>query len=293
MGIEQQTDDEDADMAAGFSGEDEASDDEVLQTAADKKPAAAPAPTPAPAPAAEAPAPTPAPAPAPAPAVDPFASMPAEVRALLAEVPSLRAENQSMRRELGQVRALQREIEQIRRAMQPSAAPTPAPQAEPKRGPKLSAIATDLPEVAEAIEELRAEMQAAVPATPAPAPAPAPAAADDPVSAEERVLNRMRPTWGNDVQSVEFKLWLGTQPADYAQTVRTTGQADVLLEALQRHDAYRESLRSQQATLDNSRQRRIERAVTPRGEGRRQQPARVAAGDDEEDDMAEGFRQGR
>lgn len=217
-------------------------------------------------PAAAAPVAAPAEAAAPA-AADPYADLPAPVRELIAEFGTVKHELKTV---AGRNAALQRELDKLRNtAAAPVAAPAPAvPRA------KRDQVAQELPEVAEALDEVREYVDQMVKAktTEQQPPAAPQGEADDP---EIAVLNEERSTWAQDIQSTEFQLWLGRQPADYQNRVRTTTRAAVLVGALSKFDQFRSVVDTRmQAAAEAARKRqdRAAAAVTPQGSGARGAP---------------------
>lgn len=200
-------------------------------------------------------------APAPAePAVaieDPYKDLPEPVRQAIAKVNNLEIQ---LRTANGRIAALQSDKDKSR--SQPAASPAPAP-AEPAR-PNFDKVRQELPEVADAIEEMLNQRNA----TQAPAPAPANAAAT--ADANEAKLNEtmaaVYPDWDKKMVSPEFGLWLGQQPRDVQDTIATTSDIGVAVKHLRQFDAYQD--RVQQATtqsVDATKQRRLAAAAQPSG----------------------------
>lgn len=190
---------------------------------------------------------------------DPYAGLPDPVRNALAAIPVL---EQRLRSAEGRVAALQREKAQ---------ATQPAPTTEAPRNSKLDALRNELPEVAEALQEvmqtrgpdpeqlrteLRAELQAEL---------------------QEELLVERRPNWAKEVTSDAFNAWLLTQPAEDQQRVRGTRRASDLLGALAKFDAHVAEQQRRQQGQQRS-ERRLAAAVTP-SSGARRAPAKS------EDDM--------
>lgn len=212
-----------------------------------------------------------------APAVDPFAGLPPQVRDLLAAIPTMRAELETVRRVANMVPALQSRLDRMHQ--QPATEQVPA-----RRSSKIDAIREDLPEIADALDELAAGLpQRQEPA----APAPAPAVQADP---QEEVLSSVRPTWADDLNSSDYQLWLSTQPRDVQQRANTTTKAVEILATLTAFDLYRQQTQSTRQT-NQSRTTRMAAAVNPQGDGRRQ--SRAAPEDDEDAAFAAGFNKVR
>lgn len=282
------------DSAAIAAAEEAAFAEEFANEEGDPDPAPKPVtddanPTPSPAPTPSAPTASPAPAPAAQPDVDPYADLPPEIRDVLAELPTLRHEAESNR---GRVAALNRTLEETRAELtRVKTAPTPPP--EPPRSDKLDKVRGELPEVAEAIEDYFAKMtkaaappQQAAPAAPAaPVQSPAPPPATDP---ELELLNKEYAGWDKKIDSTDFKLWLGRQPAEYQQEVMRTQRSGVLITAMNRFDR---DVGGAQATaqpaskVTQQRAGRIAAAVTPQGAAR-PGAVRASAPQTEEDGFA-------
>jgi len=252
--------------------------------------------TPAPAPAATEPATTavaPAEPVAPSPAAnpaepvvedDPFAALPAPVRELLAKIPALEqratAAEQIARTAQGRVASLQSRFERQH------VEPTPAPPAPPKF-PKLEAIRNELPEVAEALDEVVNATAPKPPTTP-PAVPPRQEPAQIESDPQSDALDELRPSWAQDMVSADFQLWLSTRPAEFQRTVNATDKARDILGALGQYDQYKQTLSTRQ-NLDAQRNTRIAGALTPQGDGRRS-GGRTAPVDDEDAAFEAGFR---
>ncbi len=211
-----------------------------------------------------------------APAVDPFAGLPPQVRDLLAAIPTMRAELETVRRVANMVPALQSRLDKMHQQ--------PATEQVPASRSKRDAIREDLPEIADALDELAASMpQRQEPA----APAPAPAVQADP---QEEVLSSVRPSWADDLNSSDYQLWLSTQPRDVQQRANTTTKAVEILATLTAFDAHRQQTQSTRQT-NQSRATSMAAGVTPQGDGRRQ--SRAAPEDDEDAAFAAGFNKVR
>lgn len=287
--MEHNEQEEDAGFEAGFAAE-------IIP-----EPTEAPAPAPAPAPAAsenanaEVPADPPAPAPAEPKAQqpseeiavdDPFANLPAPVRDLLAKIPALEQRTNAAetiaRTAQGRVASLQSQLDRQRADASP--APTPA---TPKFQ-KLEALRDQLPEVAEALDEIVASPAPAAAPTPAPPPnEPTPQRSSQQESdPQSEVLDELRPNWAQELMSSDFQLWLSTQPADYQRTVNATDKAAVIIGALNKHgDHVKQSASTR--NLATQRQQRMAAAVVPPGDGRRSSAAKPQ--DDEDAAFEAGF----
>lgn len=257
MGIE--ADDEDAAFAQGFS---DATPEPAQAATEPEKPAQAEPEQP----------PNPEPA-----ATDPFAGLPQQVRDLLANIPALeqrvQAAETNFRAAQGRVASLQSRFDKL---MQPKVEEAPGTQRS--RFQAVEAIRQELPEIAAAFDELTAAQ---------PKEQPQPEVKPEPVQSDEQpsdpqieFLNGERPTWGDDVSSSDFQLWLAQQPPQYRQAVVNSDKAKDILAALRQFDTYRSSLKSAQQT-NATRSTRMAGAVTPQGDGRR--PERVMSDEDAED----------
>lgn len=216
---------------------------------------------------------------------DPFASLPQAVRDLLARVPALEARLEQTTRVANMVPALQSRLDKLN---MPTAATDQAPAG--RKFAKVEALRHELPEIADALDEIvndrRAPEVVDRPAQPAPA-ARAPAE----VSPHEEALTSVRPNWANDLTSADFQLWLARQPRDYQAHVQSTSKSGPILEALGKFDSFRAQTTSTQQ-LNQNRTVRMAAAITPQGDGRRQRP--VASNEDvEEAAMAAAFNKSR
>lgn len=316
MGIERETeteiDEEEAAMAAGFQAV--AASHAIAASEEDPQPAAEEVTSPAPGPD-QPTAATPAPAPAAAekaeqdkgdgkaaaaePTVqDPFASLPPQVRELLAEIPTLRTKLQEATALAGRVPHLMSALDRLKQ--QGSAAPSPAdpPAAAAPATQKLEKVealrATGLGDIADALDEIASLRQ---PAT-APAAAPAPRQAEpqqrsapaQPASDPQMdVLDDFRPSWSDELVSADFQLWLTTKPRDFQAKVHTADRAKVVLDALREWDGYRQQTATTRQ-LDTIRAARMSAAVTPQGDGRRAAVRQASEVDEEEAAMSAGFQ---
>lgn len=224
------------------------------------------------------------------PVIDPFAALPKEVREILARVPQLEAELAQTRRVANMVPALQSRMDKLTQHAAASGAPAK---------PRLERVAAlrdqGLPEIADALEELAA--------------ATMPQGRDDDAGAtggqtthantadadpQQEMLDELRPTWGDDLSSSDFQLWLARQTPEYRQEVQSTGKATVILKALSTFDAFRQQTGAPTGAsnlnpvqqVSAARSTRMAAAVTPQGDGRRQ-PRAIE--DDEDAAFAAGF----
>lgn len=291
-------DDEEAQMDAGFNSENAG----PSETAEPPAQSAAAAPAPADQPAAEASAATdPSSSTGDAePAVDPYAGLPQEVRALLAKVPQLEAEvasaNERSRRAEGRVHSLQGQLAKLATPA-PAPAPTEAP-AQPlsKLQHAKETLGHDMPEVIDALDELAALLpppQSAPPKPAAPVAAPVQSASPEPAApgidpvaqAHFEALDATRPDWFQTLDSDDCKLWLTTRP-DIAQVYRGMKTAGDALTVLKAFDVWRQQKQTAETT-QVTRATRMAAAVVPTGNTRA--PAR-AQPMSEEEAMEQGFR---
>lgn len=219
----------------------------------------------------------------PEPVEDPFASLPPAVRDLLARVPALEARLEQTTRVANMVPALQSRLDKLN--SQPAATTDPVPAKS--RFAKVEALRQELPEIADALDEIVNDRHPA-PAEPAQRPQPAPVVAEP--TAQEDALSSVRPTWADDLVSSDFQLWLARQPQEFRAQVQNTSKAGDILTALGRFDAFRQQTTSTQQ-LSQKRTTRMAAAVTPQGDGRRQRQA--APDDDEDAAMAAAFNKAR
>ena len=80
---------------------------------------------------------------------------------------------------------------------------------------------------------------------------------------EKRMLARTHKDWQQVVASQEFKGWAGKQPAEFTTELYNSWDADFIGEAISK---FKESRKRSEAQIQ-SRQKRIEAAVTPRSTG--------------------------
>ena len=193
-------------------------------------------------------------------AEDPFAGLNPQVRELLGSIPRLEQSLQAANRIVGMVPAMQSRIDKLTAQLQ---APSPSATA-PKRFEAIDRVRTDLPEIADALDEI---VNALPKETPTPEPVPA---RQDPASDPQvEVLEDVRPGWGATLNSDDYQLWLRTQPPEYRETVQRTQKASVILKSLQHFDAFVAQTQSTRQAVD-TRTARMASTVSPRGDGRRQ-----------------------
>lgn len=225
------------------------------------------------------------------PVVDPFAALPKEVRDILARVPQMEADLAQTRRVANMVPALQSRLDKL--SQQSAADPAPGSRVRLERVQALRE--QGLPEIADALEELAAATMPKARDDDAPASGgqPAAQAADPAADPQQEVLDDLRPTWGEDLSSSDFQLWLARQEPAYRNEVQSTGKAAVILKALGKFDAFRQQAGNPptntptQARQPNAvRSTRMAAAVLPQGDGRR---SRVVIEDDEDAAFNSGF----
>jgi hypothetical protein len=219
---------------------------------------------------------------------DPFAGLSPEVRSLLAETQRQRVDINVLKSQAGRIAALQSKIDQLESAR---TAPPPAAPAAPaaRRFEKADKLRADgLPEIADALDELAAALpQPKGPDHPEPVPQTTKAPPSDSPTPAEEILTDLRPTWGQELMSDDFQLWLSRQSAEHQQEVRGTSKPGVILRSLQQWDQSK-ARHSQSSTPQSApnRQQRIAAAMTPRGDGQR---TRAAGSDAEQAAFMTGF----
>jgi hypothetical protein len=218
---------------------------------------------------------------------DPFASLPPAVRDLLATIPAMRAEQEQLRRMANMVPALQSRLDK----MNPPAHATDSPSVPAKsRFAKVEALRDELPEIADALDEIANDRH---PAPAANQPEPRQQATAQPqASPEEKTLTIARPTWADDLTSSDFQLWLVRQPRDYQAQVQQTSEPGEILAALARYDAAKPRTNPTQQ-LNQTRTSRMAAAVTTQGDGRRRQTRAADPGDEEEAAFTAAFNKQR
>ncbi len=258
----------------------------------------------------------PAPAPAkgkkkdePAPDVDPFAGLSEPVRDALARVTTLEHDVRATRTRsdelAGRVAALQRENDLLKQRTAPASAAadreTDAPT--PPKNTRREKVRGELPEVAEAMDELDEQMAAFRAAkaaeTPSPAPAPSPAAATSPAQAAEdleaQALAALDPDWGTKIGSTAYQLWLSTQPEQDRLLANGTDKAIVLAGYLKRFDKFTagvETRTRQQTETSSRRDNRTARAAAPPSSGGRGLPTKPLSAEEAFEQAFERTRSG-
>ena len=216
---------------------------------------------------------------------DPFASLPPAVRDLLATIPTMRAEQEQLRRMANMVPALQSRLDK----MNPPASPESPSAPAKSRFAKVEALRNELPEIADALDEIANDRHPA-PAAYQPEPRQG-QPAQAPATPEEKTLTIARPTWADDLTSSDFQLWLVRQPRDYQAQVQQTNEPGEILAALARYDANKSASTPKQQ-LNQTRTTRMAAAVTPQGDGRRKTRA-ADPGDEEEAAFTAAFNKQR
>lgn len=205
---------------------------------------------------------------------DPFASLPQAVRDLLARVPALEARLEQTTRVANMLPALQSRLDKMNQQ-----AATESPSAPARRFAKVEALRNELPEIADALDEIANDRH------PAPEPTkPEPrqeVQEQAPEGQAEKTLTFARPTWADDLNSSDFQLWLVRQPPAYQAQVKRTDEPGEILAALGKFDAARAQTTTQQQ-LTQTRASRMAAAVAPQGDGRRQRAATTPDEDEEE-----------
>lgn len=232
--------------------------------------------------------------------VDPYAGLPPQVRELLA----VAARVPDMERVLTEVREHNRHLEGQVRAFQSrldkqAAAAAKTPQAVERITRAQDALREDMPDLTDALEELKGLLPeplesddvaapAAAPQAKAPAAQPqgqpAPAGVDPVAQAHMDALDAVAPTWFEDLNSADAQLWLTTRP-ELAQTLRVARDAKSVLSV---HGEFKK-FRAAQSTAQTqavTRQARMAAAATPQGVSRNPSPAQMTS---EEDAMKAGF----
>lgn len=231
---------------------------------------------------------------------DPYAGLPPQVRELLAvaaRVPELEHKldvvNDHNRRLEGAVRSFQSRLDKQ------AAAAAKTPQAVERITRAQDALRDDMPDLTDALEELKGLLPeplesddvaapAAAPQAKAPAAQPqgqpAPAGVDPVAQAHMDALDAVAPTWFEDLNSADAQLWLTTRP-ELAQTLRVARDAKSVLSV---HGEFKK-FRAAQSTAQTqavTRQARMAAAATPQGVSRNPSPAQMTS---EEDAMKAGF----
>lgn len=222
--------------------------------------------------------------------VDPYAGLPQAARDALAKASQTEHQLSSL---TGRFNALQRQLQEQQAKPAPATAPAaPAPPAAPEKPSKREAVRGELPEVAEAMDELEERFKTRT-VEPPPPPPPAVTTTSDDQDPAFVALTKVDPDWQNKLRSTDFELWLLQQKPDYANDVRNTGEAAIISAALARFDVFHASARTEQerkerdrVALETQRQQRAAAAAErPRGRARAADPP----ADDEQAAFVAGF----
>lgn len=214
---------------------------------------------------------------------DPFAGLPQAVKDLLASVPRMATELETLRRSAGMVPALQSKIDRLEAGAKATSTVTPPP--EPKRFTKVEKLREELPDIAEALDEIAAAFPTTTPKPEDVTEAPTPGAKTTESDPAIEALDEVRADWAQTLFGTECQLWMSRLPPERQREIKTTNRPGVILKALNEFDSFQ--ARQQTAQQSNTdRQRRMAAAVTPRGDGR---ASRATAVDDEDADMEAGF----
>jgi hypothetical protein len=190
---------------------------------------------------------------------DPFAGLNPQVRNLLGIIPKLEQSLATANRLAGMVPAMQSRIDKLTAAQQ-----APSQTATATQGHRFEAIErvrNDLPEIAEALDQLAS----AIPQQ-KPQESPEPSAAGD---AEMYALDVARQSWRDDINSTDFNLWLTTIPPADRHAIERSSKAGVIMSALSHFDKWKTQTTSTRQAAQ-TRSNRMASAVNPRGDGRRQ-----------------------
>jgi len=202
--------------------------------------------------------------------VDPFADLPQVVKARLAQLPQF---EHQLRSERGRREALERKLRELE-----AATPKEKPKSE-----RIEKIRSELPEVADALEEIASrhvEPPAAEPVK------------EEPQRSQEELdrdlldanplLTAEHPNWLETVRTADFNVWLGNQPPAYRQRLQQTDSEHDLARAMVHYSTYQQAAaqrvaeaqqRAAAAKVTQTRQARVQEAVTPKGAGARRDPA--------------------
>jgi hypothetical protein len=224
------------------------------------------------------------------PVTDPFAGLPQQVRDMLARVPALEARLDQAVRQANMVPALQSRLDKLQQQSPPIAEPSKGePMPGQRKLAKVEALRKELPEIADALDEIVNDRQAQQrEAEPAKAE---PMQQQRDSKAEERVLSGVRPTWADDLVSSDFQLWLSQQPRADQARIQSTNVAEDILGALKAFDGYREQTKTVR-NINERRSNRMQSGVVPQGDTpRRARPA--AEADDEDSAMNAAFNKQR
>lgn len=216
---------------------------------------------------------------------DPFEGLPKAARELLASVPMMRTELETLRRQAGMVPALQSKIDRLEQG-RTTAPPAGATQPNAPRFEKVEKLRGELPDIAEALDEIANALtpmpKASTVANEAP-PSATPTTESDPAI---EALDGVRPSWSEDLFSTECQLWMSQLPAERQQEIRSTNKPGVILKFLNEFDGFK-ARTAQTRQTQTDRTRRMGAAVAPRGDGRTTRS--LAPVDDEDADMEAGF----
>ncbi len=213
--------------------------------------------------------------------VDPYEGLPQAVRDRLAKVDQLEHENRTLG---GRFSAMQKDFNAFKASATRPVENAPAPAKPAKR----ELVRGELPEVAEAMDELETRLADAQKPKPEPEPAESPAPAEPTQVAKE--LSKVHPDWANTLRGSDFHLWLGQQAPQYANEIRETDSAVVIAAALTKFDGFRAQKAEQQRQKDAlaaSRKNRVAGSEQPRAGAR---PAATPETEDAEEAFLAGFK---
>lgn len=177
------------------------------------------------------------------PAEDPFASLHPAVRERLESVNRLAVELETARRQLGQIPALQSRIDKL-------AASVPREPAPPQRLEKVEKLRNELPEIADALDEIVSTLNNARDADPAQQDTLQRVAPADTADVDEAMttLDEARANWRQDLMSTDFQRWLAGQPEARRTEVTSTKKPAVILRALREFDTAKPAPTNPQAS---------------------------------------------
>lgn len=205
---------------------------------------------------------------------DPFKDLSPKARELLAEVPTLRRNFDALQGRLAptqrKLAEVERENAELRRRLD-SGAPAPSPAGSPPAANAPSAalerVRGELPEVAEAIEEMLARVPTASPPPPAPAPATTAQGGDEAaIDAAGQSLARVHPDWIPTMNSDGYKLWLAGQDRATQDELMSTNDPVIVADALTKFKGHKrrgDDLARESADVNARRENRTQRAVAP------------------------------
>lgn len=176
-------------------------------------------------------------------AEDPFASLHPAVRERLESVNRLAVELETARRQLGQIPALQSRIDKL-------AASVPRETAPPPKLEKVEKLRGELPEIADALDEIVSTLNAR---EAAPAPQQDTLQRVEPADTTDMdevmtTLDEARADWRQTLMSTEFQRWLAGQPESRRTEVTSTKKPAVILRALKDYDTAKPAPTNPQAT---------------------------------------------